>query len=292
MKNNIRYFYGININDIHHYNDEYYFKNHNEYYLFAPCYHNLNLVNRIYDFLHNNNIYCLEIIVNKDNEMISMVNNRPYILLKDYCFNRLIDIKDIINYTININSYKDDNWYNMWTEKLDYYEYQMDQYEHKYPLLYDSFFYYDGLTEMAISLLNSVDFKNIHYYISHQRITHHSTLRSLYNPLNLIIDTRVRDIAEYFKYKFFYNILSIVDIDNYIFNSNLSYDEALLFLIRMIYPSYYFDLYDDIIRGNQQEDKINIIIEHNKKYELLLKHIYKTLNNYYRMPEIEWFNTN
>ena len=40
--------------------------------------------------------------------------------------------------------------------------------------------------------------------ISHKRITNQTTLFDLYNPLELIIDLNVRDVAEYIKFKFFF----------------------------------------------------------------------------------------
>ena len=52
----------------------------------------------------------------------------------------------------------------------------------------------------------------------------------------------------------------ITDIYYYIKNNNLTYDESILFLARMIYPSYYFDIYDEIIKERETEDKINLII--------------------------------
>ena len=153
--------------------------------------------------------------------------------------------------------------------------------------LYESFFYYDGLTELAISLLNKVDFKKVNQYISHQRINKNPTIRELYNPINMIIDTRVRDIAEYFKNLFFYDSNPIDDIMIYLYQSQLSYEEALLFLIRMIYPSYYFDFYDDIISGKKQDNQIKVITTKVNDYEYLLSQIYHRISQVYLIPEIE-----
>ena len=164
----------------------------------------------------------------------------------------------------------------------------MEQYEKKYPLLSKSFAYYDGITETAISLLNSVNYSNVKTFISHNRIAKNTTLFDLYNPLNIIIDTRVRNIAEYFKNTFFYDNNPINEIHHFIRSYNLNNDEAILFLTRMIYPSYYFDIYDDIISSKISEDKINVIIKRVDDYENFLRQIYTLIKNKYNIPEIDW----
>ena len=59
---------------------------------------------------------------------------------------------------------------------------------------------------------------------------------------------------------------------------------------RLLYPSYFFDLYDEIINDNLQEDIINRIIIKNKDYEIFLKEIYFYIVNKYNkyIPEIDW----
>ena len=72
----------------------------------------------------------------------------------------------------------------------------------KYPILYNIIDYYLGISENAIFYLKKVVSNyegNVSVCVCHKRIGVNSTLFDLYNPLNLIIDTRVRDIAEYFK---------------------------------------------------------------------------------------------
>ena len=176
----------------------------------------------------------------------------------------------------------------MWCDKIDYYEYQMEQYEKKYPKLYESFSYFDGVTEIAINLLNYLDNSFIEQYISHHRIKKNTSLCELYNPLNFVIDTRVRDFAEYFKNLYFYERNPFIEVNNYLKQSRLSRNESVLFLARLIYPSYYFDLYDEIIKGNEKEEKINLIINKVYNYRNFLSSIYQTLNLSYTLPYIEW----
>ena len=290
MKNTINYYYNLIPNNIHQIDDIYNLYINDKLYIFMPYYGNINNLNTIYNYLISMNIYCHEIIYNKQNSIITFINEKPYILLKVY-YNDLtqINIQNILSYNLLIETDKSCNWYNLWCQKLDYYEYQLSEFGKKYPLIRDSFSYYNGLCETAISLLNNLDLKKSPLYINHQRITKNMNLVDFYNPLNLVMDIRIRDICEYFKIKFFENENIIEEVNNYLYTSKLNYTEMALFFIRLLYPSYYFDTYDNIIQGKIKEDKINKYIEKIPNYEQFLKKIYFIINNnFYQLPEIEW----
>ena len=289
MKNTINYYYNIIPITIHQ-KDEIYKIDTNYYqYILMPYYGNINNLNIIYNFLLSHNIYCHEIINNKENSIITIINNKNYILLKIHYNNKsIININNILSYNFQIQINQKYNWYRLWCQKLDYYEYQIREYGKKYPIIRESFSYYNGLCETAISLLSNIKIDNINMYINHQRISKNMTQLEFYNPLNLIIDTKVRDISDFIKIKFFKGDNSLEDIKKYIKMSNLNYNEVLLFYIRLIYPSYYFDTYDEIIQGKAKEDKLLNYINQSNKYEIFLKEVYILLNNYYKLPEIEW----
>ena len=287
MKNTIKYFYNINTKDIIRYNDSYKINDFNFHYYFTPVNTDLNILSEIYKYLVSNNIYCHEIILNKDNLMVTNIDNKEYILLKIHIENRKINLQDINNFSVLVDN-NVCNWYRLWTEKLDYYEYQMSQFKIKYPMLYKSFSYYSGLSENAIQLINNNKIGKLNIYINHKRITKNYDYLDFYNPASFILDVKVRDVCEYFKMLFFYKQLSINDIFEYLNYSNLTNEESILFLARMLYPSYYFDIYDLIIQDKKKEDEIKIILNKTKEYENLLKQIYRYLYNRYEFPEIEW----
>ena len=287
MKNTIKYFYNINTKDIIRYNDSYKINDFNFHYYFTPVNTDLNILSEIYKYLVSNNIYCHEIILNKDNLMVTNIDNKEYILLKIHLENRKINLQDINNFSVLVDN-NVCNWYRLWTEKLDYYEYQMSQFKIKYPMLYKSFSYYSGLSENAIQLINNNKIGKLNIYINHKRITKNYDYLEFYNPASFILDVKVRDVCEYFKMLFFYKQLSINDIFEYLNYSNLTNEESILFLARMLYPSYYFDIYDLIIQDKKKEDEIKIILNKTKEYENLLKQIYRYLYNRYEFPEIEW----
>ena len=288
MKNAINYYYNLISNDIHQQGKKYYFSVNDKNYLLMNFYGDINQLKYIYDYLITNHIYCHEIILNKSMQMITIINNEPYILLSIHCQNRKINLQDIINYAIPIDTKIKLNWYNLWCEKLDYYEYQMEQYEKKYQKLSESFTYFDGMTETAISLLNTVDLNKVKLYISHSRINSETTTIDFYNPLNFLIDTRVRNICEYIKSEFFDKKVNLFQISNYINNYNLSKEESILFLARMIYPSYYFDIYDEIVKGDIEKQSLDNVIDNINDYERFLFDICKIMNTKYQIPEIEW----
>lgn len=289
MKNTINYYYNLIPNNIHQIDDTYQLNINNKLYIFMPFYGNINNLNIIYNYLINLNIYCHEIIHNKENNIITILNDKPYVLLKVY-YNDInqINIQNILSYNLLIETDKPCNWYELWCQKLDYYEYQIREFGKKYPLIRDSFSYYNGLCETAISLLNNIDLKKNNLYINHQRITKNMNMIDFYNPLNLVIDIKIRDICEYFKTKFFENENIIEEVSNYLYISKLSYNETLLFYIRLLYPSYYFDTYDNIIQEKIKEDKLNKYINKANNYEIFLKKVYLIINKYYKLPEIEW----
>ena len=123
--------------------------------------------------------------------------------------------------------------------------------------------------------------------ICHNRIKRNTTLFDLYNPFNFIIDSNVRDIVEYVKDCFMYDDPFPL-IEKYIKRNNLSDNELKLLFIRMLYPSFYFDKYEEIIENNESEEQIDKIIKRTNEYEELLKKTYILIRNICYLPEIDW----
>ena len=258
-------------------------------YEFIPFYGDINRFYKLYLTLISNNKYCHEVVFNKDKNLLTVYNNIPYLLIKkNICIDSRVDINEIINYNIPIYEENGIDWKKLWTEKIDYYEYQMSQLATKYKYLKKSFDYYIGLSETAISLLNYVNRSDIKYYISHKRINQNEKLDDFLNPLNIVIDNRTRDVAEYIKINYFNGTLYENEVYQYLDNLHFTYTENLLFLSRLLYPTYYFDVYDKIIQEQVSEEKIDFYIKKNTHYEVFLKKIYIYIKNKYKIPEIEW----
>ena len=56
----------------------------------------------------------------------------------------------------------------------------------------------------------------------------------------------------------------------------------------MLYPTYFFDCYQDIILGELDEIEINKYLVKAIEYQKFLKYIYFYLKQSYKIPEIEW----
>ncbi len=289
MKNTINYYYNLNVSIIHQKEKNYYFKIDNTNYLLLK-YDNIVELDDIYKL--NNYLSQIlpvhRIILNINNEIITKINDNNYILLQLFIndkvdLNKIIELNNI-NIPYNFAKLRRDDWSLLWTNKVDYLEYQLSQIGRKYPLIRDSFNYYIGLAENAIILVNNTDKKNINLSLSHRRISNNAF--DLYNPLNIIIDVRIRDICEYFKYCFFNGIDISQELELFLNYNRLDINEGKLFLARMLFPTYYFDLYEKIIDNEIDEREIKKITIKADNYEKILKQIYYHFKN--NQLNIEW----
>ena len=290
MKNLINYYYGLLIKSFKKKNDKFIFEVDNKNYEFVPFIGDINKFYNIYSVLIKTKNYCHEIVFNNNNSILTNYNGKNYILLKkNININRELNIKEILAYDVPVYVSEKIGWKILWEQKIDYYEYQMAQLSKKYNIIKNSFDYYLGLSENAINLLNYIDINEVKTFISHKRIKENEKLDDFFNPLNIIIDSRNRDIAEYIKINFFNNnVINIKELLEYLDKLNFNFSEMLLFFARLLYPSYYFDVYDDIIQEKVNEESIKKYIEKNISYEIFLKDIYKYVKLKYRIPEIEW----
>ena len=293
MKNVLNYFYNIYTENIRLNGENYYFKYNDEnyiLYLYNGEYKELEVLYELYIQLLKRRIYCHQIILNKDDQIATIYNQKKYVLLKvRKNLDNSVTIDEILYFGNMTAGYKGDvNWKTLWSNKIDYFEYQVSHFGKKYPLIRNSFSYYVGIVENGIILLNEK--KQIVNSISHKRISNVESTLEFYNPLNFVIDIRVRDAAEYFKSRLLTDQDIIDDIKKYLIMSKLNENEVYYFFVRLFYPSFYFDCYENIINGKIDEYKIKEIIEITPYYEKLLKELYQYLKHYIQIPEIDWLN--
>lgn len=297
MKNALNYYYNLNPTSIHQLNKNYRCYIDGEEYLLT-LYDKENYdIDKLYElsnYLLQNRIPCHQIILNNNNEIITTINDSSYILLKIFIKNRPIDINDILffsNIHVDEKYFKSlvkNNWYDMWTQKIDYFEYQVSQFGRKYPVIRESINYYIGLAENSISLFSNVNQNNYNLAVCHRRIKKNDSLIELYNPLNFILDNRVRDLSEFIKEQFFFSKYSVDQAKIDIYNFGLSRELYSLLFARLLFPSYYFDYYEGVILEIYEEKELLKIINKNSKYIEFLKDIYLYLRTYSNLPEIEW----
>lgn len=322
LKNTINYFYNIIADNIHQTKKYYYFDYYNNHYILISYSGDPNLLSTIYNLhltLLRQGIYVHQIILNNNKNIATIINGTPYILLKTQYYIGKINFDTILawsNISLNNNYSNHNNWIlhnsnthfiitknnlqnsklernnigNLWATKNDYLEYQISQLGNKYNLLKNSFSYYIGLGETAISLINTIT-NNQPKTICHKRIKKDDTIFDFYNPLNIIIDVKTRDIAEYIKTDFFSNTSKIninKNLNKFLHNNQLTPKEHITFLARMLYPTYYFDLFEEIISGKESEEKIKKITTLSSEYEILLRNLYKYYRKTINIEPIEW----
>ena len=180
------------------------------------------------------------------------------------------------------------NWGLLWSRKIDYLEKLVSENEKKYPFIVNSFNYFVGMAENAISYYNSIIIpNNYRTFISHRSIPLNNSIQDVYNPLNIIFDYIARDIGEYIKNSFFINNKNIFNELNSIIN-NLSIIDIKLIISRIMYPSFYFNLYEDILVYNNNEKILLNIINKLDSYEKYLSNIISYFSNYYNIDSILW----
>ncbi len=304
MKESIEYFYNISIKDINEDNELYSFLLHDNIYMFVEYKRSENEINDIIEVsreLKYKNTLVFDIMYNKDNKVISKVDGNDYLLLKiPLNYNEEIDLFDMIskNFVVSsshLKNYKN-NWGDLWSKKTDYYEYQVSELgSEKYAIL-DSFSYYVGLSENAIAIVNKMNklYNNgvdSTIILSHRRIFYPNIILNYYNPLSFLFDLKVRDIAEYIKSTFIAGEDSFLELSIYLKSSRLTHYEYNMFYARLLYPTYYFDLYEKIITDNYSENEIINIVKLVDEYELFLKKAYLELSKYAVIENIEWLNS-
>ena len=287
LKNILQYYYEIIVSpDKVNSNGYFSYNNH----LFYLCEYKrntseieaLSYLNKLMLF---RNISINKIINNVFGKEITVHNGKSYVLiLINYEYQECSNLKFIpaIN-DRNIDILKRNNWGRLWSINI---EYQLKHLKNSYPLINNSVNYYIGLAENAISYFNMLDLSNVDLYIEHRRID----TNNIYNPIELVIDYKVRDISEYIKDNFIHGKMSIYSIKKYLNNLKLDNIDYILLYVRLLYPSYYFDLYEEIINDNKEEKEITNITKLSSLYEELLYEVYLIIRRKVSIIGIEWIN--
>lgn len=302
MKNILGYYYGLHPEEISYKDNKYFFEYRDRKYVFEPFERPLGDIECLYKInkqMIERNILVHEIIPNNENNVITYVNNVGYILMEIYINKdariNLPEVCYINNNSIGVECNKTLNrydWVNLWEIKNDFLEAQINEIGKKYPNLCNYANYYIGLSENAILYVKEASKLDDVALISicHKRIDSKDNLFELYNPLRYIYDYRVRDISEYIKSAFFNDEDVYGIVKEYFLNNYISYKEALLFYGRLLYPSYFFDLYDNIVKNELNENLIDGLVSKSEAYEKFLTNIHLYLSKLYNryIPSIDW----
>ena len=292
IKQYIEYYYNfenINITKIKEY---YRFDYKNTNYLFMPLTRypiEILQINRVI----NNDANYDNIVLNIKNQLITYIDGKNYILVRlsknsaNYnLYNQIEKSKIVYLQNEMIDKITKTNWDILWSKKIDYIEYQLNNLDND-NIVFNSVWYYIGMAENAISYVNETFSlsSNHRLYVSHKRINE----QFFNNPLNLIVDYRSRDISEYLKYIFLKKEYDYIEIKEKLQKLNL--DEFLCRMIygRLFFVTFYFDIFDSVMNGNK-ENKLLLrnIINRADEYEDYINSIYDILAQIKKIPRIGW----
>lgn len=299
----INYYYNFNIESVEDWDTIYSFTYNQDKFYFVPLKRSeqelVDLV-KISGELKARGLECHDMILNKFGKLITNIYETNYILLKpigdiyeEYDIKNIINLNNRLILTPNKSNLYRNSWSKLWSDKIDYFEYQIHELGKDKELILDSFSYYIGLGENAISYVNNTNTKYQktsldRITLSHRRIKYPNYKLNYLNPLSFIFDLEVRDIAEYIKSAFFEgeNALSYLK-EALKINRFTIYSLELLYA-RLIYPSYYFDIYENIMSNKEEEEKLIPIIEKADEYVDFLRDAYYEINKYALIEGISW----
>lgn len=294
MNNAILFFYNINVQEIKKINDNYYFTYLSNNYVIYSYKRDITEAESIYNLnleMLSKGLIGYEIVLTQNREILFIHGETYYILMKfPNIKNRVITYEDVISFYFPTPKNKflnldKSNWGYNWSGKIDFIEYQFSQVKNKFPILENSIDYFVGIWENAISYFNdNVTFLE-EKFVCHKRVDTKMDLLEFLNPLNFVIDYKERDKGEYLKSYVINNNYSSVQLKKLLQGS--SKNNIILLISRILFPSYYFDLYEDIVLKEKNEEEIVKMIEKRKNINNLLKYIFENFSNY-NIPYIEW----
>ncbi len=303
MKDTISFYYNIDIDTLEEKDGKYHFKYQNRDFFFVFFNRNLEELEDLLDCIsemQKKGIDVHGILINKDNSILTKINEYNYILFSVNNCSETYDIFDIIdmNNKLTLNNYNSkiyrNNWENLWMQKVDYFEYQIRELGLDKQVIKNSFSYYIGLAENAISYVHNVKLKYPSQgtiVLSHRRIFYPNYKLNYLNPLSFIFDLEVRDIAEYLKAMFFSEddeseILE--ELKSFLKIKRLTIYEYNMLYARLLYPSYYFDIYEEVMNKERSEEDLLKIISKNENFEEFLKKAYLEITKYAILEKVEW----
>lgn len=300
MKESIEYYYNLTIDELFIEKDVYHFKLENrDFYFnyFSRDVKDLEDIIKCNIELKNHGINTHIILKNINNDYLTKIEDQNYILIEVINKGEIISISDIIDYNrkfilIDSSNLYRNNWSYLWQTKIDYIESQLKEIKTNI-IIENSIDYYIGLAENAIYYVNIIEKKypisNLDKIVlSRKRIYFPNYKLNYLNPLSFIFDLEVRDVAEYIKSYLFAGENAMVELETFLKSTHLTTYSYNMLFARLLYPSYYFDIYEKIVNTNDKSEKILKVISLNEEYEKFLKKAYELISKYAPLENIEW----
>ena len=274
MRDFIKFNYNLDFEKIDIFEDGFYFECNNKIYLICEIFRDEEEFKNLVNLLIAKNVKYHLLVLNKDGNYISEFNGKKIVVLES-----VTDKYIITDYeNTNVIVLAQNSWVMLWEERI--FNYETKKKELLIPKDVKYFLdYYLGLTEAAIVNYNNVkgSGEEARFMLQHNKISFPITSFSFYNPVNYLLDYCVRDLAEYVKSKFFYDSITVDDVITIINKNSFTLAELNMFLVRLIYPSYFFNIVDD--KEFESSSDLFNIIKKSSQYENFLKELIINLKN-------------
>lgn len=281
MKEFIEYNYDLRCDDLAILNNLLYFKHLDKFYIISNFNRDEVEFEKVLNYLISNNLKSFKVVMNKKGSYISEFNGKKYVVMESDCENEIIDFPICIGGLINENNY----WNEIWENRVV----QLEKHKSELSLNKDIFYilnYYIGLIEICIYnynlLIRKYGQKN-GLSIQHNRIEFPMYSFSYYNPVNYLFDFKFRDFAEYLKMRFFYSDFSTDEAISVIDNYNFDNFSINMFFVRLIYPTYFLELYDMQNKNNVYSDLFYDLLKKSSQYENFILKLITAMSSKYEI---------
>lgn len=295
MKETINYYYNVYPDEIVEINNGcyFYYGEFKYYFVKVKNIEELSMLLDISNTLYKKNTLVDTFIFGKNKSIYVSLLEDNYVLLRvNSVENDVYSLSDIVYFN---SLYVKDNikeipYDKIWAKNVDVFESEVSELNNDYMIVQDSFNYYVGLAENAISYYVDVKEKeslnDIRVSVCHKRINKYMYSGLINNPLYFTLDYEVRDIALYIQTMFFEGVFNFEEIIDCIKGFNRTM--ARILICRLLYPVYYFDQLKLVLMGEESENSLLKYIEKCKEYELLLSDLLNYFNKKLNIPKIEW----
>lgn len=281
MKEFIEYNYDLRCDDLAILNNLLYFKHLDKFYIISNFNRDEVEFEKVLNYLISNSLKSLKVVMNKKGSYISEFNGKKYVVMESDCENEIIDFPICIGGLINENNY----WNEIWENRVV----QLEKHKSELSLNKDIFYilnYYIGLIEICIYnynlLIRKYGQKN-GLSFQHNRIEFPMYSFSYYNPVNYLFDFEFRDFAEYLKMRFFYSDFSTDEAISVIDNYNFDNFSINMFFVRLIYPTYFLELYDMQNKNNVYSDLFYDLLKKSSQYENFILKLITAMSSKYEI---------
>lgn len=294
MKEMISYLYKINIISEKKYNGEVIYKTSSSNYLYREVsdINRVMIMDKYTKYFNTYHFFSYTFKPNIYNEIISKYEDKNFVILDiGNDFQKEVDFTDMLDFynkssLILFNRVKyNNNWETLWESKINYLVSHFNNNKidnKKYNILFN---YYVSIADTSLLYLSRLKRKNSYFNYSvsfvHRRIDSSNSKLFFYNPLNFIIDIKIRDISEYIKSLFYSDKDYLGELEYFFKTHKLDTYLASMLYARIVYPSIFFDSYE------QNKIDIKKFIDFDKHKDFIKK-IYDVISSYIYIDKIDY----